>query len=104
VTEQAFQRMGAHSEPLRLLSETGVAGLFTSMWFLGAVLLLGLRVFRRAGDDRSRALALALVSGLATYAVHGVFNAYLGIDKVSVPFWLSIGAIAALARSEGMDR
>ena len=39
-----------------------------------------------------------MLAGLGTYAVHGVFNSYLGIDKITIPFWASLGVIAALGR------
>ena len=98
LTEMAYQHMGAHSEPLRILSETGTAGFLASLWFLAAAVALGLRVYSRARDPRSSLLALALVSGIATYVIHSVFNSYPGIDKVTIPFWASLGVIAALGR------
>ncbi len=97
VTEQSYGHFGAHSEPLRLLSETGVTGFAAALWFLGAAGLLGLRAFRRAADPAAGRLALAILAGLATYAVHGLFNSYLGIDKVTAPFWMGLGALVALA-------
>ncbi len=104
VTESAYQYMGAHSEPLRMLSETGVLGLGASLWFLWAAARTGVRTFRSSPDPGARLLSLAVLSGLATYALHGVFNSYLGYDKVTVPFWLGLGALAALgARSRAPD-
>jgi O-antigen ligase len=98
ITESAYQHMGAHSEPLRMLSETGVLGFLTSIWFLFAATALGVRVFLRAADGRARLLALAMLAGFGTYAVHGIFNSYLGIDKITIPFWASLGVIAGLGR------
>ncbi|HKW51431.1 MAG TPA: O-antigen ligase family protein, partial [Candidatus Eisenbacteria bacterium] len=103
VTEFSNQYMGPHSEPLRLLAEVGVPGLLAALWFLGAALGTGLRVFRRSRDPDRRFLSLAVVAGLATYAVHGLFNSYLGYDKVTVPFWIGLGMIAALGRSEAAE-
>jgi len=97
-TELAYQHMGAHSEPLRLLSETGVFGLLASVWFLAVVVVIGMRVFLRSTDRRARLLALAMLAAFGTYAVHGIFNSYLGIDKITIPFWASLGVIAALGR------
>ncbi len=96
VTESSYQYMGTHSEPLRLLAETGVGGLLAALWFLGVAGTIGLRSFRCSSDPSARLLSLAIVAGLATYAVHGLFNSYLGYDKVTVPFWIGLGAIAAL--------
>jgi O-antigen ligase len=103
VTEFSYQRMGTHSEPLRLLAEMGVPGLLAGLWFLGVAASTGFRVARRSRDPSQRLLALAVVAGLATYAVHGLFNSYLGYDKVTVPFWMGLGTIAALGRSEAND-
>lgn len=97
VTELAYEYMGAHSEPLRLLSETGIAGFAAALWLLAAAAWVGVRAFRSGGPSTSW-LALAVLAGLATYAIHGVFNAYLGIDKAAVPFWMGLGALAALGR------
>ena len=100
VTMSAYQYMGPHSEPLRLLSETGVLGLGAALWFLWVAARTGLRTFRASPDPGARLLSLAVLSGLATYALHGVFNSYLGYDKVTVPFWFGLGVLAALeARS-----
>lgn len=97
VTEVAQQRMGAHSEPLRLLSETGWIGFAAGIWFLGTAAWVGFRVIR-TGDPDTRLLALGILAGLGTYAIHGIFNAYLGNDKVTIPFWSGLGVLAALGR------
>jgi O-antigen ligase len=97
VTELAYVRMGPHSEPMRILSETGVMGMAAALWLLAAAGAAGARVVRH-GDRRDGLLALAALSCLATYLVHGVFNTYLAIDKVAVPFWMGLGTIAGLHR------
>lgn len=97
-TDQAYIRMGAHSEPLKLLSETGIPGFLLAVWFLGTVFAVGLRVFRRAPSPQDRAVALAAMAGLAMYVADGIFNAYLAETKVTVPFWAAIGVIGALER------
>jgi len=97
VTEFSYQYMGPHSEPLRILAELGVPGLLAALWFLGVAATIGLRIFRSSDDPNQRLLSLAVVAGLATYAVHGIFNSYLGYDKVTVPFWIGLGTLAALA-------
>lgn len=98
VTELAYRHMGAHSEPLRLLSETGVIGLLAGIWFLGAAGLVGVRAFRNAANPAEGRLALGVTAGLATYTVHGIFNSYLGIDKVTLPFWIGLGVLASLGQ------
>lgn len=96
VTELAYRHMGAHSEPLRLVAETGAIGLAAALWFLGVAFAAGAKAARAPGEQGIA--ALAIVAGLATYAAHGLFNSYLGIDKISVPFWIGLGALAALTR------
>lgn len=97
VTELAYHHMGAHSEAFRLLSEMGWPGLFAGLWLLGAAGTAGWRTFHRARDPKVARLALAVTAGLATYAIHGLFNSYLGIDKVTLPFWMGLGVLAALS-------
>ena len=41
-------------------------------------------------------LAVLLITGLATYFVHGFLNNFLDTDKLSVPFWGFIAAIVCL--------
>jgi hypothetical protein len=55
-------------------------------------------VYLRSGDSRASLLALAVLAGLATYVIHSVFNSYPGVDKVTIPFWASIGLLAGLGR------
>lgn len=97
VTEQSYGRYGAHNELLRMLSETGWPGLALSVWFVAAVGVAGIRAFLRSPHSDPGRLALGLTCGLATYAVHAIFNSYLGIDKISVPFWIFVGMIASIA-------
>ena len=96
VTEQSYGRFGVHNELLRMLAETGWAGFAASLWFVFAVGRAGVRVFVRDPHSDHGRLAFGVTCGLATYAVHSVFNSYLGIDKISVPFWVAVGMIASI--------
>ena len=99
-TELVYKKIDTHSEPLRLLAETGVLGFGAAVWFLGAVVRLGFRSFRDPNREASD-LGLALVAGLGTILVHGFFNSYGSTDKVVIPFWTLIGGIAALGWYDG---
>lgn len=97
-TDQSTIRMGTHSEPLKLLSELGVPGLLAALWLVFAVVNLGVACVRSLPDPAERLAALAALAGLGTYLVNGLFNSYLVEDKVTIPFWMAIGIIAALGR------
>ncbi len=98
ITELAYQHMSPHSELFRLLAESGVIGFLAACWLLGVAVRAGWRVFRRSADPRARLLALAALAALGTYAVHGLFRTYIDLEKVAVPFWASLGVLAALQR------
>lgn len=103
VTELAYRYMGAHSEPLRVMSEMGAVGFLTVLWLLATVALAGVRAVRW-GDPANRLLAFGVLAGLATYVIHGFFNTYLAIDKIAVPFWSGLGTIASLDPRRGETR
>ncbi|MGH7681870.1 MAG: hypothetical protein ACRENN_07775, partial [Candidatus Eiseniibacteriota bacterium] len=60
--------------------------------------LLGLRVFRRSPEPDRRLLSLALVAALWTWTVHSIFRTYIDLEKLYVPFWATLGLLAALGR------
>jgi len=103
VTELAYRHMGAHSEPLRVLSEMGCIGLLAAIWLLVTAAAAGIRAVRM-GDPSRRLLAFGVLAGLATYVIHGFFNTYLAIDKIAVPFWSGLGTLAALDPRRGERR
>lgn len=59
-----------HSEYLRPLCETGFIGALLWIVLVLYTIYLGFRVYRKAPDNETRYLALALVSGVTTYFVH----------------------------------
>lgn len=85
-----------HSEYLRPLCEAGLPG---AMLWVALVLYstyLGFRAFRKAPDNETRYMALALVSGISTYFVHAFLNNYSEFDKLAVPMWGFMAALVAL--------
>ena len=58
-----------------------------------------MKAIGRTRDPDERALGIAALAGFSTYVVNGFFNAYLVEDKVTIPFWMAMGVIAALDRS-----
>jgi O-antigen ligase len=97
-TDQVYRKMGAHSEPFRLIAEMGALGLVAALWFLIAAFRTGLRAFFRAPDPATRTLALSIVAGIGTFCLHGLFRTYFDLEKVAVPFWAGLGVLAAAAR------
>ena len=93
-TGEEFKRMGVHSEYFKVLAEMGWLGGIALAGFLIAVFVSGGRAIRHARSQAERGLALAALAGLASYLVHGFFNNYSGTDKLGIPFWFSIAAIA----------
>jgi O-antigen ligase len=85
-----------HSEYLRPLCETGLPGALLWVSLVLYSLYLGFRVYRKAPDMEARFLALALVSGISTYFVHAFLNNYSEFDKLAVPMWGFMAALAAL--------
>ncbi|MFH1277264.1 MAG: O-antigen ligase family protein [Candidatus Eisenbacteria bacterium] len=102
-TTESGPKAGAHNIYLSVLSENGVVGLAVFLLFLGGLAAWILRLLsdcRRAGP-RARPweqMIVGLAAGLAGYAVHGIFNHYPSIDKVNVPIWTFIGALAVCGR------
>jgi O-antigen ligase len=96
LTDMALVHSGAHSEIFRLLAESGVLGLLAGIWLVLASATVGVRLFLRVEDPRVRLITLAVLGGLGTYFVHGVFRTYIDLEKVAIPFWASLGVLAAL--------
>ena len=96
LTELAYQRMGPHSELFRLLSENGILGVLAAGWLMIACIRVGVRASRDAPDPGTRLLALAVLAGLGTWWIHGLFRTYIDLEKVAVPFWASLGVLAAV--------
>ena len=87
---------GAHSEYLKPLSETGLPGFMLFISILGFAFFRGFRLAYRAGNPQVRLAAATMVIALAGYWVHGLFNHFLGTDKIALLHWSFIAAIAVL--------
>jgi len=98
LTEMAYVHSGAHSEVFRLLAESGILGFLAATWLLITAGALGFRTFVASSDPRTKLIVLAVLGGLGTYAVHGLFRTYIDLEKVAIPFWASLGVLAALGR------
>jgi len=93
ISTNAGDKGNAHSEYLGPLCESGVLGMLTVLFIVGAVIYRSSLLYHRLRDKEMKNLVLALLLGLVTYFIHGVLNNFLDTDKASVPFW---GFIAML--------
>lgn len=86
----------AHSEYIGPLAEQGVFGLVSIFWIGIAVIITGIRVYKKARNSEVKLYSLVSVLALITYFIHGFLNNFLDTDKASVPFWGFIAMIVAL--------
>jgi putative inorganic carbon (hco3(-)) transporter len=86
----------AHSEYLGSLVDSGIPGMIMYILLLSISIWKGIIIWRTHSNKQIRNIALALIAGLVTYAVHGVFNNFLDTDKISALFWGVIAAIVAI--------
>lgn len=98
-TDQSRQRMGVHSEYLRVLAETGIIGVLAALTTLAVLIGISWRAIRRTTDPMTRAMAVGMAGGLLTYLIHAVVNNYMEFDKAAIPVWTSIGVLAAIDRA-----
>ncbi len=91
-------RENAHNNFLQVLAELGVVGFVPFVWVLGAVAWSVVRSWR-AG--RLPAAAVGGAAGLAAFLLTWLLGHPLLILEVATAFWLTLGAVAALAVTEG---
>jgi len=77
----------AHSEYLLNLSEMGIFGLLTFVFFVSMVFYRGIRLYFRLEDREYKILVLSMVLALSTYFLHAFLNNFLDTDKAAVPIY-----------------
>ncbi len=87
----------AHNDYLLYFAEGGVLCFASWTIFVVSILIIGIRAYFRLEGGLEKGLVLGCVSGILTYAIHALFNDFLIIDKVAVPFWIEAACILALA-------
>lgn len=98
----------AHSEYIGAATDSGVPGALIYIALLITAFIIGVRFAILSENRKKRWLMIALLSGLFTYAIHGLLNNFLDTDKLSAPFWMSLAAIVVLykglkATSSGVE-
>ncbi len=86
----------AHSEYLGALSESGIAGALLFIIITVMAVITGIRVWYRRSRGREGLFVLALLTGLITYAVHGLMNSFLDSDKIAALWWGFIAILVAM--------
>jgi O-antigen ligase len=85
----------AHSEYLGALSESGLPGALLFLAVTLAAVITGIKVWYRSRRGATGYFALAVVTGLVTYAVHGLMNSFLDSDKIAALWWGFIAIIVS---------
>jgi len=91
----------AHSEFLGALAESGIPAPLIYILILILAFYSGHRAFKECRSLDDSYLALALMSGLMTYVVHGALNNFLDTDKISAPFWMFIACLLVMDLESG---
>lgn len=86
----------AHSEYLGALSESGLPGALFFLLITVTAVITGIRVWYRGRRGREGVFVPALLTGLITYAVHGLMNSFLDSDKIAALWWGFIAILVAM--------
>ena len=88
----------AHSEYLGILAESGIFGLFSMLFLVGAIFYQSITLYVKwpAEDKKTRTIIMTIILSLVTYFVHAFLNNYLDSDKASVPIYGMCAMILAL--------
>lgn len=86
----------SHSEYLGALSESGVPGALLYLLIAFFSVVTGIRVWYREKRSTKGYFALAVVTGLVTYVVHGIMNSFLDTDKIAALWWGFVAMITAM--------
>lgn len=77
----------AHSEYLGTMSESGLPGALIYLVLTFFTVITGIRVWYREKRTYEGYFALAILTGLMTYVVHGIMNSFLDSDKIAALWW-----------------
>ena len=77
----------AHSEYLGTLSESGLPGALIFLLLAFFIIVTGIRVWYSEKRSASGYFALAILTGVMTYVVHGIMNSFLDSDKIAALWW-----------------
>jgi ABC-type multidrug transport system permease subunit len=69
------------------MSESGLPGALIYLLLTAFTVIAGIRVWYRERRTYEGYFALAILTGLMTYAVHGIMNSFLDSDKIAALWW-----------------
>ncbi len=86
----------AHSEYLGTLSESGFPGALIFLLLTFFIIVTGIRVWYNEKRSASGYFALAILTGVMTYVVHGIMNSFLDSDKIAALWWGFVAILVAM--------
>ncbi len=86
----------AHSEYLNYLSETGIFGLIVFLISIFVVCRTAIRLLYRNVDKQIKQMVMVLFMALITFYIHSFFNGFIESDKMAMPVFAAMAAIAVL--------
>jgi len=104
----AAATLHAHSYPLEIFAELGIAGLVLYAGFLAALAIAAMRAVRRAADAFDRAVLTGISCGLAGMVLNGLVAVGPSTPDVQIAFWAGAaficGAMAGPAAGSAAKR
>jgi tetratricopeptide (TPR) repeat protein/fluoride ion exporter CrcB/FEX len=93
VPPQSFY-VRAHSIPMQLAAETGLAGLAAGAWLMGALVVAAYRRWRTA-QQSNRYLVVGLCGSLTTIALHSLVDTPAWIPAIAMTFMMLVALLLA---------
>ena len=90
------EKGNAHSEYLMVLSESGFVGLSIFLVLIYLLIVQAIQLFQTLPDKPLKWLSFAVLLGLISYLVHGLFNSFIDTDKAAVLFYAAIATVVAI--------
>lgn len=97
-------QMGAHSEYLQVLAETGLVGFTAWISIIASFIFYGFRLLKDLNDKYSilpnasfwRSLVIGVMAAEVSFLVHFLVNNLIQGDIIGVPFWLLMGLLPTI--------
>jgi len=86
----------AHNCYLQIWAESGIFSLLSFLGFLGILLSKGIKIFKK----NQNFILLGLICGISGFLIHSFFDTQLYSLQLAVLFWIIMGLIVTLSKSE----